>query len=274
MTAPACSPARVQIAELDETAIREVHYLNAGSRGSTEVERLPILRGSLLGPLGGGGELDALIVCSDLQGIVPGPQGRSELLGVHVAAALAELAADGGIPPAPRTGVILAGDLFSVAAANKRGGYGDVAEVWGAFAGEFAWVAGVAGNHDDVSNVGKLGDRVHLLDGSLVELDGLRIGGVGGIIGNPRKPGRRSEVDQLRTIEQVLDQAPDLLVLHEGPHGDDGQRGNNSIRGMIETGAVGLTICGHDHWRSPLARHAAGQILNVDARAVVLVAPR
>lgn len=38
--------------------------------------------------------------------------------------------------------------------------------------------------------------------------------------------------------------------------------------------AVGLTICGHDHWRAPLAAHATGQILNVDTRVVVLVATR
>ncbi|HET9625016.1 MAG TPA: hypothetical protein VFP84_26795 [Kofleriaceae bacterium] len=272
MGARGAMTAALHIASIDDTLLRDVHYLSAASRGSTEVERLPIGRGTLAAPLAA--ELDALIVCSDLQGIVPGPQGRSELLGVHVAAALIGLAEDGAIPSAKRTGVILAGDLFSVAAANKRGGYGDVSEVWGAFGGAFAWVAGVAGNHDDVSGVAALGDTVHLLDGGVVTLDGLRIGGVGGIIGNPRKPGRRNEVDQLRTIEAVIGQGVDVLVVHEGPHGDDGQRGNPAIRGAVEAGAVGLTVCGHDHWRAPLASHAHGQILNVDGRAIVLVAPR
>lgn len=261
----------LRIVAIDDEQIREVHYLNAGSRGSTDVERLPIMRGALAAPLAG--ELDALIVCSDLQGIVPGPQGRSELLGVQVAAALAELALDGVIPAAARTGVILAGDLYSVPAANRRGGYGDVSVVWGAFAEAFAWVAGVAGNHDDVSRVAALGDRVHLLDGELAVVDGLRISGVGGIIGNPRKPGRRSEVDQLRAIDRAIGHQLDLLVLHEGPHGGDHQPGNRAIRATIEAGAVGLTICGHDHWRAPLAGHDHGQILNVDARVVVLVAP-
>ncbi|HEX4420116.1 MAG TPA: metallophosphoesterase [Kofleriaceae bacterium] len=268
MVARAAMTGALQITGIADELIREVHYLNASSRGSTEVERLPIMRGALAARLTG--ELDALIVCSDLQGIVPGPQGRSELLGVHVAAALAELAEAGAIPPAQRIGVILAGDLFSVPAANKRGGYGDVSEVWGAFAGEFAWVVGVAGNHDDVSGVAKLGERVHLLDGERVELDGLRIGGVGGIIGNPRKPGRRSEVDQLRTLAHVIELGIDVLVVHEGPFGEDGQRGHPAIRTAVEAGEVGLTICGHDHWRTPLAAHRHGQILNVDARAVVL----
>jgi len=252
--------------------IREIHYMNASPRGGSDVERLPVARGTLAAPLGD--QLDALIACSDLQGIVPGPQGRSELLGVQVADVLDGLAADGAIPPAARTGVILAGDLYSVPAANKRGGYGDVADVWVAFAERFAWVAGVAGNHDDVTGVARLGDRVHLLDGDIAELDGLRIGGVGGIIGNPRKPGRRAEPDQLRTIARTIGAGVDLLVLHEGPRGDARQPGNDAIRAAVQGGAIGLTVCGHDHWHAPLAEHAGGQILNVDARVVVLVAPR
>lgn len=271
MTAPSPPRKPLRIASIDDELIREIHYLNASSRGGTDVERLPVSRGALAAPLAG--ELDALIVCSDLQGIVPGPQGRSELLGVQVAAVLDELARDGVIPPAARTGVILAGDLYSVPAANKRGGYGDVADVWVAFVERFAWVVGVAGNHDDVSGVAKLGARIYLLDGELAEPDGLRIGGVGGIIGNPRKPGRRSEADQLGAIARTIGQDLDILVLHEGPRGDDKQPGNDAIRGAVEAGAVGLTICGHDHWRSPLAEHAHGQILNVDARVVVLRAP-
>ena len=262
----------VRIVGIDDELIREVHYLNAATRGGSEVERLPIARGALAAPLAD--ELDALIACSDLQGIVPGPQGRSELLGTQVAAVLEELADDGAIPPAARTGVILAGDLFAVPAANRRGGYGDVADVWVAFAERFAWVVGVVGNHDDVSGVAKLAATVHLLDGELATPDGVRIGGVGGIIGNPRKPGRRSEVDQLRAISRAIGHGVDILVLHEGPRGDDSQPGNHAIRAAIEDAGVGLTICGHDHWRLPLAEHARGQILNVDARVVVLVAPR
>jgi Icc-related predicted phosphoesterase len=252
--------------------VREVQYLNASPRGGTEVGTLPIAIGELAGPLAD--ELDAIIACSDLQGMAPGPGGRAELLGVEIAAVLEELAADAKIPAAARSGVILAGDLYSVPFANKRGGHGDVSDVWVAFAERFAWVAGVAGNHDDVTEVRKLGDKVNLLDGDLAELDGLRVAGVGGIIGNPRKPGRRTEDDQLEQLERVVTQAPDILVLHEGPRGDAKQPGNDRIRRVIEDAAIGLTICGHDHWQTALAEHARGQILNVDTRVVVLVAPR
>jgi 3',5'-cyclic-AMP phosphodiesterase len=260
---------RVQIERIDEQPIREVQYLNASSRGGTEVERLAILRATLAGPLAD--QLDALIACSDLQGISPGPGGRSDLLGIHIAEVLEELAFDEMIPRAARTGVLLAGDLYSVPAANKRGGYGDVSDVWVAFAERFAWVAGVAGNHDDITRVATLGEKCHLLDGTTAALDGLKIGGVGGIIGNPRKPGRRSEEEQLDLIESVGDS--DIVLLHEGPQGDPRQLGNSSIRKALEKVEIAFTICGHNHWSEPLAMHPTGQILNVDTRVVVLVAP-
>jgi hypothetical protein len=53
-------------------------------------------------------------------------------------------------------------------------------------------VLGVAGNHDDVSGVAT-DDRVIILDAEDVAIDGLRIGGVGLIAGNPAKVGRRSD---------------------------------------------------------------------------------
>jgi Icc protein len=262
---------QIRISPIDDELVAEVRYLNASPRGGTVVARLPVIRAAV-GKLGD--ELDAIVVCSDLQGIVPGRDGQAELLGVAVADVLEELAFDGVIPPVARTGAILAGDLYSVPEANKRGGHGDVADVWSAFAQRYPWVAGVAGNHDDVSSVPAVGDHVHLLDGNVVELDGIRIGGVGGIIGNPAKKGRRSEDDFLRLVERATDAGLDILVLHEGPNGGDDQRGNSSIRETVEAGAVGLTVCGHDHWAVPLAEHAErGQILNVDTRVVVLVAP-
>ena len=174
------------------------------------------------------------------------------------------------LPPAQRTGVIMSGDMYSVPAANERGGFGSVAPVWSAFAGPFAWVAGVAGNHDDVSDVAR-DERVVVLDGADVTLDGLRIGGVGLISGNPAKKGRRGEDEQLELIELLASDGIDVLVLHEGPRGDgDGQLGHPLVGALVEKHRVPLTICGHVHWPSPLARHAHGQILNVDTRVVVL----
>jgi hypothetical protein len=33
-------------------------------------------------------------------------------------------------------------------------------------------------------------------------------------------------------------------------------------------------VCGHSYWEQPLATHESAQILNVDARAVVLLVER
>ncbi|MEO8842749.1 MAG: metallophosphoesterase [Kofleriaceae bacterium] len=253
----------IRITAIEPEPLGEVRYLNAVSSGRTEVSRLEIVR-ARVGRLAD--ELDALVCCSDLQGMVNG-----ELLGVTVAAQLAQLADDGVLPPSARTGIVLAGDLYSVPAANRRGGYGDVATVWRAFAERFPWVVGVAGNHDDMTNVE--GDNLHVLDGTIVEVDGLRFAGVGGIVGNPSKPGRREEDDQLTRISNVIEAPCDVLVLHEGPSGNNnGQAGNAYIRKIVEVAGVPLTVCGHAHWELPLADHARGQILNVDARVVVMQA--
>ncbi|HLL22506.1 MAG TPA: metallophosphoesterase [Kofleriaceae bacterium] len=258
-----CTLSRIlTIQHIADTPLAEVRYLNAARRGGTEVARLPIVE-AFVDTLPD--ELDAIVVTSDLQGIAPGAQ----LLGICVAEVLEELAFDGALPRAQRTGVILAGDLYSVPEANKRGGYGEVAEVWRAFAERFAWVTGVAGNHDDTRGVDAI-EGAHLLDGDVVELDGLRIAGVGGIIGAKQKRGRRAEDAQLALVTRVLDAGADILVLHEGPCGGEGQPGNDLIRSTIDAAGLAFAICGHDHWRAPLAKTEHGQILNVDTRVVVL----
>ena len=255
----------VRISEIAREPISEVRYLNAASRGGTSVERFPIVFGkaAALPP-----DLDALVLCSDLQGIVPDPDGRAELLGIALAAQLEELAYDGVLPPCARTGVILAGDLYSVPEANKRGGHGDVSSVWAAFAERFAWVDGVAGNHDAIDPEA-VAAHAHVLDGTVVTVDTIRIGGVGLISGNPAKRGRRDEEAQLALVQQTIDAGIDILVLHEGPHGDAEQPGNAAIRALVDAADVPLVVCGHVHWDDALAT-GRGQIVNVDTRVVVL----
>ena len=251
----------------DAPPLAHLRYKNAARGGGTVTAHLVVerARASAL-PEG----LDALVLTSDLQGVVPAPRGGpSVLLGVAVAEALDELAFDGALPPADRIGVVLAGDLYSVPGADRRGGHGDVAPVWAAFAERFAWVVGVAGNHDDVAAVAT-GPRVHLLDGDQREVGGLRIGGVGQIIGDPSKRGRRDEDDQLARLAMAGDGA-DLLILHEGPPGTGpAQRGHPAIGAAVAELRVPLTVCGHDHWPDALATTHHGQIVNVDARVVVV----
>lgn len=273
------SPAGLELVSVEDEAFAELRYLNAARGGGTVSERLPVQRGLVRGlprgpgGLGGPGGLDALIATSDLQGVVRARRGApSTLLGIAVAELLEELSFDGAIPPAERTGVLLAGDLYSVPDADKRGGHGDVAAVWAAFAERFAWVAGVAGNHDDVSRLVS-DERVHLLDTDVVDKGGLRLGGVGYIAGNPEKRGRRAEDDQLERLELIAMEGVDILLCHEGPSGEGAsQLGHEGIRALVERSRVPLTICGHVHWGDAVARHPRGAILNVDARVVVLTA--
>jgi Icc-related predicted phosphoesterase len=265
----------IRVVEIDPAPLARVRYYNAARGGRRVVATLSIERARATGLPD---ELRALILTSDLQGIVPSPRdGSSQLLGVAVADELDRLAGD-ALPAAQHTGAILAGDLYSVPTANKRGGFGDVRDVWHAFADRFAWVAGVAGNHDDFGGADGIAElrarsNVFVLDGDVAEIDGRRIGGVGYVIGNPAKPGRRDEDDHLAMIDMVAREPIDVLVLHEGPCGEDDQPGNASIRQVIERHAVPFTVCGHCHWSQPLAEleRGRGQIVNVDSRVLVLV---
>ncbi len=267
----------MHVERIEESPLHRLRFLNAGRGGRVESQALLVARGRARGLPA---DLDALVLASDLQGIVRAPGGAAPvLLGVAVAEVLAQLADDGAIPPAARTGVILAGDLYSVPDAAKRGGHGDVTAVWEAFADRCPWVAGVLGNHDDLggdAGIAALHARgnVHVLDGDAIARGGVRFGGVGYIGGDPAKRGRRDPDDQRALIDLLIEAPVDVLILHEGPTGDDDQLGDPDIRARIERGRVPLTICGHCHWPRPLATHRGGQIVNVDERVVVLTPAR
>ncbi len=236
----------------------ELRYLNASRRGRAEVARLPFHRGRIKLPDG----CDALIIASDLQGMASPAWGEpAALLGVAVARAIEDL--DLG-----RVAVILAGDLYSVPEANKRGGFGDVSSVWDAFAEFCVFVTGVAGNHDDVSRVSTL-SRVQVLDGDVVTFRQTRIGGVSYIVGNDEKKGRRSEAVQLENLHPAKD--ADILVLHEGPFVDDEHAGSPAVRDALLDANVPLVICGHRPWRRTLvdfAQHT--RVINAHERVLVM----
>jgi Icc-related predicted phosphoesterase len=237
---------------------------------------LPVLRGAVDGlpP-----EIDALIVSSDLQGVasLDDGSGALRLLGVVLASRLAALADAGTIPARDRTGILLAGDLFSAPAGDVRGVSGDVRDVWRAFATHFRWVAGVAGNHDTFGAGHDRGHsfrepRVHVLDGDVVDLDRLRVAGLGGIIGDPAKPGRRAEREFVRELKRLVAAKPNILILHHGPDTDRGRlRGHPEVRGALSRSGPVLVVCGHVYWPEPVADVRGGaQALNVDSRVVVL----
>ncbi len=282
----------MELLSTEPTPFHTVRYLNAKSGGGTVVSRLPISFGTVDGLPDG---LDALICASDLQGVVPGagPRGESVLLGVVLAEVLAELAEQGRLARPERTGVLLAGDLYSAPGGDVRGASGDVRPVWRAFAEQpFSFVVGVAGNHDrfvDGPARGRHGMAfvpfadeagVDVLDLELCERDGLAVGGVSWIAGNAKKGGRRAEGEQLDAVESVWGEPLDVFVLHEGPSGGPRQRGHEGVRALLGTRRRGsrtprLVVCGHAHWESPVFEmpESRTKVLNVDARVVVLRRP-
>ena len=239
----------MRVTSIQNTPFHSFPHQMAAGQGRTATHPINLYRGVVDSlPTA----LDALVIASDLQGVAPlmANGGAAALVGEVLAEQLVMLASRNEIPPLSKLGVVLAGDLFSAPAANQRGASGDVRSVWRAFAGTHRWVTGVTGNHDT------FGDEPPktLLDGNCVEFDGLRIGGVGGIIGDPAKPARREEKEFLRALQKVLSEKPQMLVLHHGPDANRGElRGHEAIRQALDRSGELPVICGHVYWPEPLA---------------------
>lgn len=261
-----------RIAQLAARPIAELPYLNA-TPGRTAAEVvLPLLEGELEGlPRG----LDGILVTSDLQGRLP----DDRLLGLAVPAWLAELARAGRIPALNRLGVVLCGDLFARPGSTRRGGAGDVREVWAAFADTARWVVGTAGNHDEFGATAadlaafRRGVGVGFLDGNVVERDGITIGGVAGVVGSPDRVWRRPLPAYVAAVHKVLQARPALLVLHDGPdHLVPGYPGRAEVRALFERHPRRGVVCrGHARWPTRLVDLTARwQVLNADSAVVLL----
>lgn len=258
--------------------VTEFLFLNAGrGSGSFYQDRLPIHH-ARVDRLPEG--LDAVVVTADLQGRERFQEANGNplrLLGEVVPQRLINEVFPGlGIADPFRVAALLAGDFYTVPALDKRGGTGDVSSVWKAFGENFAWVAGVAGNHDTFGEDRHASPRhpghLHYLDGQAIELSGIRLGGISGIIGNSSRHQRRSEDDYLFTLELLLEEHCDVLLMHDGPQGiEPSQRGSSRIRTLLEESQNALVIRGHSHWDDPFVQFNNGlQVLNVDARVVIL----
>ncbi|MFO0977086.1 MAG: metallophosphoesterase [Planctomycetaceae bacterium] len=255
-----------------------VPFLNAGKGpGAFYKDQLPVhLARSRSLPDG----VSAVVVTADLQGreLFSDSGGQPiRLLGEVLPQRLINDILPGiGHANPTETGVILAGDFYTVPALDKRGGTGDVSSVWDAFAREFAWVVGVAGNHDVFGPDGKpqpsrTAANVHFLDDSSCRIGGQLFAGLGGIIGNPERPQRRSEDDYLTAFGRLLARRPDVLIMHDGPQGTQKrQPGNLRLNELADYEPPGLIVRGHAHWLDPLSTSNYLQILNVDARVVII----
>ncbi len=267
----------MRILKIEQEPIAELPFLNAGRGiGSFYEDRLPVFVGTVDRlPQG----VDTLVVTADLQGrehfqYQSGPTLR--LLGEWLPKVLRDSILPSIVQPIDHVGVLLCGDFYTVPNLDKRGGSGDVTSVWNAFANEFSWVVGVAGNHDtfgaDASKPPKFRSPLHFLDCNSKLIGGFEIAGISGIVGDPKRAWRKTVERFESYILSLGSRQPDILLMHDGPDVPKfGCRGTSAIREALELLERPLVIRGHAHWEKPLVELANGlQVLNVDARVVVL----
>jgi Icc-related predicted phosphoesterase len=267
----------MRVLSINSKPIIEIPFLNAGrGPGGFYEDRLPIQE-AIVDRLPDG--VSAIIATADIQGrerFQDSPYARPRLLGEALPSRLAtEIVVGLGLNDG-HMGILLAGDLYTVPALDRRGGSGDVTAVWRAFGDEFSWVVGVAGNHDtfgaDPMAAPRFPSHLHYLGNDRVEIAGLQIAGLGGIIGNPRRPRRRSDDQFVECLTSLLQHPTDVLITHDGPNDPvEGQRGSPTVRSVLERLKPPLVVRGHAHWNQPLTQLSGGvQVLNVDARVVIL----
>ncbi len=266
----------MRILELEPNPIAELTFLNAGrGPGQYYVDILPVEL-AWVDKLPDG--VAAIVVTSDLQGREDfknktGP--RLRLLGEWLPQVLTEtILPELSLPPG-RIGALLAGDFYTLPNLAKRGGSGDVTSVWQTFGDHFAWVVGVAGNHDTFGDQAKAPNfrkPLYFLDKRTVVIEGLTISGISGIVGNLRKPWRKTEEEFEEYLHFLRSAEPDIVLMHDGPSIPElGYRGSLDMLKAASCLSRPLIIRGHAHWKQALAELPTGlQILNVDARVVVL----
>jgi 3',5'-cyclic-AMP phosphodiesterase len=268
----------MRVAGIEPSPFHSFDYLTAAGGGRTETRPLTLYRGKISDLPA---KLDALVVASDLQGTekLEKTVGPGRLVGEVLAEEIATLCERGTLPPRARVGVLLAGNLYTPLTSDARDANGDVRSVWRAFAMRFRWVAGVYGNQDTFGSTNqekqtfRQAPGISLFDGETALIDGVRVGGVGGAIGDTTKPGRRDERDFIRAMRAVLSDKPEIVVLHHGPDADRGKlRGNTEIRRSLDRSGPMLVVCGHDHWSTPVTDIRGGaQVVNANGRVLVLI---
>ncbi|SFT68996.1 Predicted phosphoesterase [Lishizhenia tianjinensis] len=264
--------------KLDPTHIIETYpYLEVGSKtvgqnNAPEIfhRSLPIYKATYKESKA---DIDLLIITSDLQGITE-VNGKQFLLGEKLPSFLKTLL-EIEFSHCKKIGVVLCGDMYT--SLIKRGSSGDVRKVWSEFNAHFNWVVGVAGNHDTFGNEKEKAqfeaqENIHLLHKTNVKIDGLKFGGISGIIGRPDKINRVDETDFLKSLTHLSKQDLDFILLHETPDFPLlTEIGNETIRKHLEQLPPTQVCCGHCHWENSLVQLPnQTQVLNVDSKVICM----
>ena len=114
--------------------------------------------------------------------------------------------------------------------------------------------------------------NIHLLHKETIELDGLKFGGISGIIGREDKTNRVNESDFLNGLTKLSKQDLDFILIHETPDfPKNNELGNSKIREHIEKLNTIRVCCGHCYWNNSLANFEnQTQILNVDSKVILM----
>ncbi|MGF9910399.1 metallophosphoesterase family protein [Brevibacillus porteri] len=263
----------IQITKIEEEPVEQVSYLAAGANGKGVVpSRLPIFFGEMANIPDA---YDAMIITSDLQGVIESGHGQQVLLGEALPEMVSLLLQiERPSISRERVLVLLCGDLY--ADPWKRGSSGDPSSVWHAFQREFGEVVGVVGNHDlfdsgTFAQLQGMADITVINDPEMVQVSQLRIAGLGGIVGRADKPNRRERKEFLKGMRELLRKLPDILLLHQGPDEPSfALQGLPEIRECLQQHPPVLVCCGHVHWARSWIELAQGtQVLNADGKLFV-----
>lgn len=221
-------------------------------------------------------DLKHLVIASDLQGIV-GEGEDAHQLSIALLDKLLELNEQEALFDVSQTAVILCGDLY--AEAHKRKGvYGDVRYIWQAYNAVFKSVVGVAGNHDAFGSKDDFDafikeEGIYFLDNDIINLDGIKVGGLSGMIGKTTKNQRKDKDRFLAQLKALLQSQCDFILLHEGPAFKAyRKRGNSLITEVIMDSKLNNRVFfGHRNWGELISTSMGNtSLLNTDAKCLIV----
>ncbi|WP_254514043.1 metallophosphoesterase family protein [Anatilimnocola floriformis] len=243
--------------------IHEIPFRTSGSSGPRN-RRLPVYT---VRYENSAGPQPTILATADLQGREK--ESTNRLLGELLADEIERLQQAEDLPALDLC--LLCGDFYDYPDLNKLGGTGDVTSAFNALARIASETAAVLGNHDEL-NPHELLTEVRVLDGKTFHSRSFTIGGVSGILGNPRKNNRKTEEEFLTAIEHCTDRCANVLLFHQGPQGNGPQQaGLDLINAALEPCRDLLVLCGHCHWDEPFHQEGQNLFCNVDGRVLIFL---